>query len=190
MQAPQRMQPRERRKVCCPRMRLRPLSTMTTCISPPASGPLKWEVYVVMGCPVPLRARRRRNTPRSWARGISFSTPMQAICRRGRLVPISALPSLVQTTTPPVSAMAKLTPVSPAWAPMNLLRRWPRAASVRYLGSDAPLSVPSSMWKRSPISSRFKWMAGMTMWLGGSLRSCTMRSPRSVSVTSMPRASR
>ena len=76
--------------------------------------------------------------PRSLARGMIFSMPMQAMWIGGRLVPMSALPSLVQTTTPPVSAMAKLTPVSPACAARNFWRRWPRAASVRYLGSEAP----------------------------------------------------
>ncbi len=38
MQAPQRMQLSERRKVCCARMALRPLSTITTCSSPPRMG--------------------------------------------------------------------------------------------------------------------------------------------------------
>ena len=77
--------------------------------------------------------------PRSFARGSSFSTPMQAMWIGGRLVPMSALPSFVQTTNPPVSAMAKLTPVSPACAAMNFWRRWPRAASVRYFGIGGAL---------------------------------------------------
>ena len=34
------------------------------------------------------------------------------------------------------------------------------------------------------------WIAGSTMWLGGSRRSCTIHSPRSVSITSMPCGSR
>ena len=45
--------------------------------------------------------------------GISFSIPTQAMCSFGSETPRSALPSLVQTTTPPVSAIAKLTPVMP-----------------------------------------------------------------------------
>ena len=76
-----------------------------------------------MGWPVPLRASRPEKHAEILGPGISFSMPMQAICERGRLAPISALPSLVQTTKPPVSAMAKLTPVSPACAPRNLLAK-------------------------------------------------------------------
>ncbi len=103
---------------------------------------------------------------------------------------MSAFPSFVQTTTPPVSAIAKFTPVRPAWARMNRSRRWPRAASVSLVGSERPFGVPSLPWKSSPISSRLRWMAGKMMCEGGSLRSWTIRSPRSVSTTSMPRASR
>ena len=42
--------------------------------------------------------------------------PIEAMCSFGRLTPRSALPSLVQTTTLPVSATAKLAPVMPASA--------------------------------------------------------------------------
>ena len=116
--------------------------------------------------------------------------PIEATCTRGKVVPMSALPSLVTTTKPPVSAMAKFTPVRPAWAERNFWRRCWRAFSVRTVGSESPAGVPSFSWKSSPISSFFRWMAGMTMWEGGSPASWTMRSPRSVSTTSMPRASR
>ena len=61
---------------------------------------------------------------------------------------MSALPSFVQTTTPPVSAIAKFTPVIPASAAMNLLRKWPRAASVRYFGSVAPAFRPQMLVER------------------------------------------
>ena len=64
--------------------------------------------------------------------------PMQAMCSCGSDVPRSALPSFVQTTKPPVSAMAKLTPVMPASAARNFSRSLCRAASVRYVGSVAP----------------------------------------------------
>ena len=40
----------------------RPLSTSTTCISPPLSGPRKCEVYWVIGEPSALRDNRRMNT--------------------------------------------------------------------------------------------------------------------------------
>ena len=43
----------------------RPLSTMTMCSSPPAIGPWKCDVYVVIGWPVAERASSRRNTARS-----------------------------------------------------------------------------------------------------------------------------
>ena len=121
---------------------------------------------------------------------MSFSIPMQAMWMGGSDTPRSAFPSLVQTTSPPVSAMAKFTPVSPAWLAMNFSRRCWRAASVSCLGSERPAGVPMVRWKSSPISSRFLCIAGSTMWLGGSWASWTMRSPRSVSTTSMPRASR
>ena len=143
-----------------------------------------------MDWPVPLRASSRRKTPRSFARGMTFSMPMQAMCSGGSEAPRSALPSLVQTTKPPVSAMAKLTPVRPACAARNFSRRCARAASVSFCGSASPLGVPSFSWNSSPISSFFLWMAGITMWLGGSLASWTIRSPRSVSTTSMPRSIR
>ena len=107
-------------------------------------------MYVVIGWPVALRASNRVKTARSIHRGISFSIPMQAMCSGGREMPISALPSFVHTTMPPVSATAKFTPVIPASAAMNLLRRCPRAASVRYLGSVAPFSVPRCSWNVSP----------------------------------------
>ena len=96
---------------------------MTMCISPPGRGPWKCEVYAVIGCPVALRASIRRNTASSRGDGTSFSTPMQAMWIGGSAVPRSAFPSLVQTTTPPVEAMAKLTPVSPACAARNFSRR-------------------------------------------------------------------
>jgi hypothetical protein len=65
-----------------------------------------------------------------------------------------------------------------------------RAAAVRMVGSESPRGVPSFSWKSSPISSFLRWMAGMTMWEGASPASWTMRSPRSVSTTSIPRDSR
>ena len=49
--------------------------------------------------------------------------PMQAMCSLGRLAPRSALPSLVQTTKPPVSATAKLAPVMPASASKEIRPR-------------------------------------------------------------------
>ena len=107
---------------------------------------------VVIGCPVAERARSRRNTARSFALGTSFSIPMQAMCNFGKDVPRSAFPSFVQTTEPPVSAIAKLTPVMPAAAARNFCRSVCRAASVRYCGSVAPSFVPMCLWNSSPMS--------------------------------------
>ncbi len=137
-----------------------------------------------MFCPVALLASSLRNTPRCSTLGIIFSMPMQAMWTGVRCTPISALPSLVQTTKPPDSAIPKFTPVMAASAPRNFSRRWPRAASVRYWGSSAPSLVPIFSWKISPISFFFKWMAGITIWLGGCPRNWTMRSPKSVSTIS------
>jgi len=104
--------------------------------------------------------------------------------------PISAFPSLVQTTNPPVSAIAKLTPVIDNSDSTNLFRKCCRAASVKYCGSLFPFSVCKCSWKVSLTSCFFKWMAGKTIWLGRSFLNWTIRSPRSVSTTSMPFFSR
>ena len=140
--------------------------------------------------PVAERARRRSSTPRSAARGSSFSMPTHTTWSGGSAIPRSALPSFVQITTPPVSARAKFAPVMPACAARNAARRCRRATSARAAGSASPGSLPRRAANSSPISSFRRWMAGSTMWLGASRRSCTMRSPRSVSVTSIPWLSR
>ena len=64
-----------------PSRSLRVLSTSTTCNSPPRRGPWKCEVYCVIGEPRALRESIRMKTPRSRARGISFSMPMLAMYR-------------------------------------------------------------------------------------------------------------
>ena len=81
--------------------RVRPLSTRTMCSSAPGRGPVTRLVYAEIGWPVALRASRRRNTARSASDGTSFSMPRQAMCTRARLMPRSALPSLVTTTSVP-----------------------------------------------------------------------------------------
>jgi len=86
------------------------------CISVPGRGPRKCEVYWVIGEPSAERDSRRMNTPRCSTRGMIFSMPIEWICSGGTLPERSALPSLVQVTTVPVSAMAKLQPVRPASA--------------------------------------------------------------------------
>ena len=113
------------------------------------------------------------------------------MCSLGSETPRSALPSLVQTTKPPVSAMAKLTPVSPASACMNLSRRClpgrlGQIFRIGRAGGGAQMLV--EQLRRRPLSSdgspaaRCGWAARRP--------SCTIRSPRSLSTTSMPCRSR
>ena len=91
----------------------------------------------MIGEPRALRESMRMKTARSRARGINFSIPMLATCSGGTLAPMSAFPSLVQTTNPPVSATAKLAPVMPASA----LRKRGRAFSAHGLGQIVRIGV-------------------------------------------------
>ena len=106
----------------------------------------------------------------------------------GVLADRSALPSLVQVTTAPVSATMKLPPVRPASAVRMRGRVVHRAG---YPRDNADRRWPASVPMRaredtSATSERSLWTEGTTTWLGASLSSCWMRSPRSVSVISMP----
>ncbi len=74
--------------------------------------------------------------------------PMQAMCSLGSETPMSALPSLVQTTKPPVSAMAKLTPVMPASAAMNLLAQMPARRFGQVVRIGGSLLGPQMLVKR------------------------------------------
>jgi len=166
--------------------RVRPLSTSTTCSSPPGPGPVSRLVYAEIGWPVALRASSRSSTARSARPGTTFSMPRHATCSRGSDVPRSALPSFVTSTSVPVSATAKFAPVIAASAARKRPRRSRRAASVSRAGSVSPGGEASSRSNSAPMSARERWIAGMMMCDGGSCASCTMRSPRSVSTTSMP----
>jgi len=64
-----------------------------------------------------------------------------------------------------------------------------QAASVRYLGSDAPFSCRVRCRKSSPISSRFKWMAWHDDMAGRLLAELHDAFAEIGVVTSMPRAS-
>src|SRR5579864_7465183 len=114
MHAPQRMHLSEYQKSSIASRSLRPWSTRMKCISAPGRGARKCDVYCVMGEPSALRDSIRTKRPRSEIRGISFSIPIDAMCNGGTFAERSALPSFVQTTTVPVSATAKLQPVTPA----------------------------------------------------------------------------
>ena len=129
MQAPHRIHFREVLKSEFPNLLLRPLSVRIICNSPPYLGPVKCEVYCVAGVPKALRDNNPMNTLRSRVRGIIFSIPILAMCKGGTEAPISAFPSLVQTTNVPVSATAKFAPVMPAPAFKNLGRELLRMAS-------------------------------------------------------------
>ena len=121
-----------------------------------------------MACPVALLASRRIMTLRSIMRGTNFSIPIQAMCSGGSETPKSAFPSLVQTTIPPVSATAKLTPVIPASASRNRLRNSFRAASRQELRVRTAFGCLQMLMKSLANVLFRRWMAGKTMWLGGS----------------------
>ena len=125
------------------------------------------------------------------------------MCSFGTDVDMSALPSFVHTTMSPVSATPKFAPVIPQSAVMKLSLRWYRAHRVRYVGSAGGAASRSAFEicgsasrmtpffsKHSSTSSFVMCIAGMTIWLGARCMSWRMRSPRSVSTTSMPSFSR
>ena len=99
------------------------------------------------------------------------------------------LPSLVTSTTVPVSATAKLAPVMPMSASRNFCRSSVLATFVSTSGS-ASKRPPSSLEKRSATCPLVLWMAGAMMWEGFSWASWMMYSPRSVSTGLTPACSR
>src|SRR6266567_4236056 len=109
--------------------------------------------------------------------------PNSAMWTGGSVTVRSALPSLVTSTTVPVSAMAMFAPLMPTTASMNFWRREMRAWC--WMASTVG-SVP----KTRAASSLVRWMAGAMMCEGRVPVSWTMRSPRSVSTTSIPSDSR
>ena len=127
--------------------------------------------------------------PMSSIEGTTFSIPVMATWMRGIEVHMRPLPSLVTSTSVPVSATMKFAPVMPMSAAMNFSRSWRRASWARssmpvYRGA---LSLSSNS---SETSSRDLWIAGAIMWNGASPASWIMYSPRSVSTDSMPASSR
>ncbi|MNY73712.1 hypothetical protein D3C86_2125650 [compost metagenome] len=75
------------------------------------------------------------------------------MCNGGILAVRSALPSFVQTTKAPVSAIAKFAPVKPACASKNLGRALFRIASVNCVGSSSSGFVPIVLAKSSATSA-------------------------------------
>ena len=117
------------------------------------------------------------------------SMPMIAMCTRGSPEHMRPLPSFSTRTRVPVSATPKFTPVMPTGARRKRSRRWARANAVRSAGSS-PMGSPASGSSSARTSARLLWIAGMMMCSGASPAVCTMNSPRSVSATSTPAASR
>jgi hypothetical protein len=108
---------------------------------------------------------------------------------RGSEVTMRPLPSLVTSTTVPVSATAKLAPVIPMSAWRNFSRSALRATAVRTSGSAAN-SPWSSRENSSATCPLVLWMAGAMMCDGFSWASWMMYSPRSVSTGVIPACSR
>ena len=156
--------------------------------SPARRGPSTSVVYTESFWPVALLARIARNTIRSVMDGTTFSTPMIATCTRGSDVTIRPFPSLVTSTTVPVSATAKLAPVIPRSAWRNFSRSSRRATRVSTSGSASTRRL-SARVKRSATCPFVLWMAGTMMCEGRSWASWMMYSPRSVSTGVTPAAS-
>src|SRR6266852_6663306 len=112
-----------------------------------------------------------------------LSIPNRAICTGGSVTVRSALPSLVTSMMVPVSAIARLAPLMPTEALMNFCRRDSRACACI---ASTVASVPNTR----AASSLVRWIAGAMRWEGCVCVSCTIRSPRSVSTTSIPSDSR
>jgi len=98
------------------------------------------------------------------------------------------LPSLVISTTVPVSATAKFAPVIPRSAWRNFSRSSPRAIRVSASGSGSAGRL-SSRVKSSATWPFVLWIAGAMMCEGRSCASWMMYSPRSVSTGVTPAAS-
>ena len=120
----------------------------------------------------------------------SFSQPAITMRVFGRVLTRSPLPSFVTSITVPVSAMSAFAPIIPAPAFKNT-----RRSSARARRTIPPMSSGSTVRCVSASKSvatcwRLLWIAGMTMWLGVSWASWMIHSPRSVSTTRIPAASR
>src|SRR6267143_2492425 len=125
----------------------------------------------------------RSTATASSSEATTLSMPKSAMCTGGRVVVRSALPSLVTSMMVPVSAIDMLAPLMPTVASMNFSRSETRACC--WMASTVA-SVPKTL----AASSFVRWIAGAIRCDGCVWVSWTIRSPRSVSTTSMPSASR
>src|SRR6478736_3393025 len=148
-----------------------------------------------MRSPVDERGSSRSIGSRSDQVATTFSMPTTLTSTSGRVRHIRPLPSDSTTTSVPVSATAKLAPLTATLARRNFSRRCARAAAARTTGSSVRSAgagrptAPISARKISRISARLRWIAGTRMCEGRSSPSCTMSSARSVSQAAMPSAS-
>ena len=108
------------------------------------------------------------------------------MCTRGSVVQKRPLPSLVTSTSVPVSAAAKFTPVMPMSARRNSPRSRSRAHAVSASRSTGEIGAAPPRASTSRICGSVLWIAGVIMCDGRSPASCTMYSPRSVSTLVMP----
>ena len=100
------------------------------------------------------------------------------------------MPSFVTIASEPVSAMRKFAPEMPMSAAWNFGRSSARAVFTSFCTSSWSCARPVAFSNSSATCPRERWIAGITMCDGRSLRNCTIHSPRSVSFTSIPAASR
>ncbi len=154
--------------------------------------PVQIELYGFIRSPVAERGSSCRNTSRSRNVGISFSIPTTLISVSGSVRHMRPLPSDSATSSPPVSAIAKLAPLTATGVFRNSRLRCRRAASARSCGSSVRSFGASGMCSRKiwRISARLRWSAGTTMWLGRSCDSWMIISARSVSCAVIPWFSR
>ena len=172
---------------------VRPLSSSTRWNSRgPSSAltPVHSDVYGFIRSPVEERGSSCSITSRSRHSAITFSIPITVTSTSGSVVQKRPLPSDSTTHTAPVSATAKLAPLTPIRAERNFARRYRRAVSASSVGSEPSASpraiVPANS---SRISSRLRWIAGTRMCEGRSSASWTMSSARSVSSATTPACS-
>ena len=147
---------------------------------------------MVISWPVAERASSRSWAAASARSAAAFPSRRSRSAARGSVVTRSPLPSLVTSITLPVSAISALAPMMP-----GVGARGRPAAARRAPGSTcSPMSSrrrpvgPSRSRTARATCWRLLWMAGMTMWLGVSCASWMIHSPRSVSTTCRPAASR
>ena len=139
--------------------------------------------------PVAERGRSWSRGGRSASVGTTRSIPMKAMCTGGAAVTRRPLPSLVTRTIEPVSATARLAPEMPT---SSLEEDRPQRAACGGVEHGHVIRVRDAEPLVEQLSNVLpvRWTMGEMMCAGGSPRSWTMYSPRSVSTTRRPARSR